>query len=500
MKARIALLSLLVLLCTLFAHGTALSQIDPIVSSTPVTFTVEAMVDGPDRTASEIYAEIAPAIAYVKTPSSTGSGVLIEHGYLLTNAHVVHPYDQVRVVFPDGSEFPDMPVVAWDMFADLALVGPFDTAIEPLALVDGSDVEIGRNVYLIGYPLEPDPFPQPSITSGILSRIRSWDALDLSLFQSDATIAGGQSGGVLVTYQGDVIGISTIGWDGFAMSTSVHDALPRLDAMLAQDVDVTLTERRVNFGDASTLQEGVLRNDWDERTYILNAPAGSEVELYANGLGLPYFTVVDQSGYPVAESNFKGETGATASFTIFDDFLHYVQVSQYADSEESFSLSSSHPLIAYNDPDDGKTLRRGQTVIAGLDTPLDYDYYEVYLHANELIEINVDSIAADTLLRLDILAPDREETLYDGFSGGGVFDDNDKIVYRAPTSGAHKLTVEYLGDSPSPGGYYLSLSAADRTAQPTVPSWSRQFVDTPAGQMTRYESEDSDLEICTHPI
>lgn len=162
--------------------------------------------------------------------------MLIEHDYLLTNAHVVWLYEAACIVFPDGSEHLDIPVYAWDLMTDLALIGPLETDL-PSVPFDGTDMGIGSDVYLISYPAELEEFPQPSITSSILSRKRSWDALDYLFFQVDATITGGQSGGILVTQTGDVVGISTFYFSGFGLASSVADALPRLNAMLTDARD-----------------------------------------------------------------------------------------------------------------------------------------------------------------------------------------------------------------------------------------------------------------------
>ena len=81
-----------------------------------------------------------------------GSGVLIEGGYILTNAHVIWPFEKARVVFPNGIEFLDVPLVNSDLLGDLAVLGPLDTGIEPLALVDGEALVTGSEVFLIGYP------------------------------------------------------------------------------------------------------------------------------------------------------------------------------------------------------------------------------------------------------------------------------------------------------------------------------------------------------------
>ena len=74
-------------------------------------------------------------------------------------------------------------------------------------------VRIGSDLFLIGYPAELEDFPQPTITRGILSRLREWESIGITYLQTDASIAGGQSGGVLVSQHGEVVGIS-----GFAFS------------------------------------------------------------------------------------------------------------------------------------------------------------------------------------------------------------------------------------------------------------------------------------------
>jgi S1-C subfamily serine protease len=102
--------------------------------------------------AAEIMARVSPAIAFVETPLSSGSGVLVAGRYLVTNAHVLWPYEAARVVFPGGTELEDVPLVGNDLMADLAVLGPIETEIEPLALVDGEALvsELGEVIGISG--------------------------------------------------------------------------------------------------------------------------------------------------------------------------------------------------------------------------------------------------------------------------------------------------------------------------------------------------------------
>ena len=80
--------------------------------------------------------------------------MLVVRGYVVTNAHVVWPYNAARVVFPNGAAYDAVPVKGWDRVADLALLGPINTATQPVTLLDGESTPIGAEMYLIGYPGE----------------------------------------------------------------------------------------------------------------------------------------------------------------------------------------------------------------------------------------------------------------------------------------------------------------------------------------------------------
>ena len=154
-----------------------------------------AVAPGASLSAAEIFQRVSPGVAFITTPTKGGSGFLIEGNYVATNAHVVWPYEEVSIVFPNGSTHPNTPVRDWDLMSDLAVLGPIETDIEPLDPVDGDGLPVGSQVYLIGYPAEVEAMPQPTITSGILSRLRHWEPAGITYFQTDAATTSGQSGG-----------------------------------------------------------------------------------------------------------------------------------------------------------------------------------------------------------------------------------------------------------------------------------------------------------------
>lgn len=207
----------------------------PLVTADHVQDATISVFLPPKLTSAQIFSKVSPAIAYVRTDESSGSGILIEGRYLVTNHHVVYPYSSVRVVFPSGAAYDSVPVKGWDEETDLAVLGPIDTRTEPVPLIDGESTPVGADMYLIGYPAEFESFPQPTIVKGILSRLRESGPNGITFFQTDTSIAGGQSGGALVSDTGAVIGISGSGFaEGkFALVASSADLLPRIRQLIA---------------------------------------------------------------------------------------------------------------------------------------------------------------------------------------------------------------------------------------------------------------------------
>ena len=172
---------------------------------------------------------------------------------MVTNYHVVWPYQAVWVVFPDDTELANVPVVGWDPMADLAVLGPVDVSARPLKLQYGEDLATGSDLLLVGYPAEVDRFPQPSITRGILSRFREWERLGMTYFQTDASITGGQSGGVLLNSRGEVIGISGFSFSaaGFGLAASSADIAPIVEKLIQGEFTSGLGDRRLPAGPGS---------------------------------------------------------------------------------------------------------------------------------------------------------------------------------------------------------------------------------------------------------
>jgi len=174
--------------------------------------------------ASRAYDKVRPSVVRVRglgnakdngkrEELSTGTGVvMLDNGTILTNLHVVSVADALRVVFEDGTES-DATVTGTRPEHDLAVIRA-DTLpddLTPATLRSTRDLREGDRVIAVGFPFGIGP----SVTSGVVSGLRreyrtpEGKRLLTNLIQFDAAANPGNSGGPLVTADGEVVGIVT---------------------------------------------------------------------------------------------------------------------------------------------------------------------------------------------------------------------------------------------------------------------------------------------------
>ena len=142
-----------------------------------------------------------------------GSGVVIvDTGIILTNLHVVNGADQVQVEFFDGLES-EATVVGVRPEHDLAVLQakklPDD--LQAATLRSTSDLQPGDEVIAVGFPFGIGPSVSSGVISGLRREYRSPQGKRqlTNLIQFDAAANPGNSGGPLVTSDGEVVGIVT---------------------------------------------------------------------------------------------------------------------------------------------------------------------------------------------------------------------------------------------------------------------------------------------------
>ena len=139
----------------------------------------------------------------------TGSGIMIgSGGYILTNSHVAAggSFYSIRIE-EDETVYSTDELIKCHSVLDLAVLR-IERALRPLPIYNGRKKLVrGQKVVAIGSPLELFN----SVSDGIISGFRKIDGVDM--IQFTAPTSHGSSGGALLNMYGEVIGISTAGFD-----------------------------------------------------------------------------------------------------------------------------------------------------------------------------------------------------------------------------------------------------------------------------------------------
>ena len=162
---------------------------------------------------SEIIKKIKPSVPMILRLSKdgrvvgTGSGfVFQEKGTVVTCAHVVRGENfDIKLKFPDNAdEVVDAKVVLTDEEHDLALLSYVMSESGPSPLKEfKGEVSPGMPIIFSGYPLG---IATMMTHQGMISSVTT-DSSGVDTYSIDGTVNPGNSGGVLMTVGGEVVGI-----------------------------------------------------------------------------------------------------------------------------------------------------------------------------------------------------------------------------------------------------------------------------------------------------
>ena len=181
----------------------------------------EAVLPSP---AAKAYETILPSVVrvngYVTDPKTkedvqygVGTGVVIvDNGTILTNLHVVQGAEKIKVTFFDGLESEAYFSGARPEH-DLAVIRAQKIPDDMLAATMASTQNLapGDHVFAVGFPFGIGPSISAGVVSGLGRNFMSPEGKRMlsNLIQFDAAANPGNSGGPLVTAEGEVVGIVT---------------------------------------------------------------------------------------------------------------------------------------------------------------------------------------------------------------------------------------------------------------------------------------------------
>lgn len=159
------------------------------------------------RAPDEIYTDVTNSVAKVivsdfnGNPVSTGSGVVVAPGILITNCHVVKEGRQIQVKFP--KETFSATVQSRNEERDLCQLYAGNITARPVPVSSANTLKVGQKVYAIGSPQGLEN----TLSEGLVSALREVEGG--KIIQTSAAVSPGSSGGGLFDQFGNLVGVIT---------------------------------------------------------------------------------------------------------------------------------------------------------------------------------------------------------------------------------------------------------------------------------------------------
>ncbi len=166
----------------------------------------------------------------------SGSGFIVSaDGYIVTNFHVIELAAQngqdVNVILHDGTRY-TAEIVGYEKFNDLAVLKIDASGLNAAVFGSSGSLEVGDLVYAVGNPLGELDFSMSTGHVSALDRAITSDesGVAINMFQIDAAVNSGNSGGPVYNAAGEVVGIVTAkyastGVEGLGFAIPVDDAV-----------------------------------------------------------------------------------------------------------------------------------------------------------------------------------------------------------------------------------------------------------------------------------
>ena len=217
--------------------GSQTSSTPAPVSTTTAAKPIAAIYDQACNEVVGITTEVTYTNFFGQTSSSavSGSGFIVSpDGYILTNYHVIeYAYKgnyAITVMLHDGTRY-EASIVGVEDCNDIAVLKIDASGLDPVTFGDSDKLSVGDDVYAVGNPLGELEFSMTTGHVSALDRLITTDesAEAINMFQIDAAVNSGNSGGPVYNANGEVVGIVTAkysdtGVEGLGFAIPINDA------------------------------------------------------------------------------------------------------------------------------------------------------------------------------------------------------------------------------------------------------------------------------------
>ena len=142
----------------------------------------------------------------------SGTGFALKNSYIITNHHVAEEAKNIEVsgINGDFTKSYKAKVVGMDKVCDLALLKIEDEDFKGFGTIPYSFksamVDVGEDVYVLGYPLIQTMGEEIKLTNGIISSRSGFDG-NIANYQISVPLQPGNSGGPMFDMKGNLVGV-----------------------------------------------------------------------------------------------------------------------------------------------------------------------------------------------------------------------------------------------------------------------------------------------------
>lgn len=271
----------------------------------------EQLSSDEERVTVSVVRNSGPSVAFVSSSlGSSGSGFVVEKGYIVTNYHVIEDVYELQNVLKnprlprlycgtfDNTRAPELTVrinsrsnkqpcrivdVRQNLdIAVLKIVNETTTSNElsPLSFGDSTELLVGQSLIAIGNPFGLDNTVTKGVVSALdrelptgrrRSRRRLQQQVIRNCIQTDCSINPGNSGGPLLNLKGEVVGVNTAILSTSGSSAGIGLAVPSslVEPAVAQII------RNDNNATRALLGVDILRENPQDKNWVAHVRPGS---------------------------------------------------------------------------------------------------------------------------------------------------------------------------------------------------------------------------------